>query len=360
MLRPVAMFGALIALAMALVMMVLVPRSGAILAERTKAIRSDLANALIVERQFLHPMDGLTLFITDTSRSGEMAGIFLNDQRDPERPVTYSAQHARLVREGKEARLVMLEGVALALGASGEQLTAVRFDQFVFDLSALIADDSARVPRPSEYQVGDLLHPTAAMLAGGHYTLADYVAEGHYKITLPLLAMIYPMIALVTLLAGGYRRSGFGERVVVAVGVAALLADPALRGARPGAGPGRALAADVPAAARGRRLPHRAAGAAVTGRRAAGPAGMTLSRYILRGFLRSVLAVFAVIALVIILFTSVENLRRFGESGANAWRRAAHHPPAGAGGALPGVPAGADAREPRSPSCASPAPASSW
>lgn len=44
---------------------------------------------------------------------------------------------------------------------------------------------------------------------------------------------------------------------------------------------------------------------------------MTLWRYILRGFLRSLLAVFAVIALVIILFNSVENLRRYDESGAN-------------------------------------------
>ena len=80
MLRPVAIFGALIALAMALVLMVLVPRSGAILAERTQAIRSDLANALIVERQFLHPVEGLTLFITDTSRAGR-------DGRDlPQRP----------------------------------------------------------------------------------------------------------------------------------------------------------------------------------------------------------------------------------------------------------------------------------
>jgi lipopolysaccharide export system permease protein len=43
---------------------------------------------------------------------------------------------------------------------------------------------------------------------------------------------------------------------------------------------------------------------------------VTLWRYILRGFLRAVLSVFAVIALVIILFTSVENLRRFGDSGA--------------------------------------------
>ena len=44
---------------------------------------------------------------------------------------------------------------------------------------------------------------------------------------------------------------------------------------------------------------------------------MTLWRYILRGFLRAVLAVFAVIALVIVLFTAVENLRRFGSSGAS-------------------------------------------
>ena len=43
---------------------------------------------------------------------------------------------------------------------------------------------------------------------------------------------------------------------------------------------------------------------------------MTLLRYILRGFLRALLAVFAVIALVILLFTSVENLRRFGDTGA--------------------------------------------
>ena len=151
MLRPVALFGALVAVLMALVLMVLVPQSGAILAERTRAIRSDLANALIVERQFLHPAEGLTLFITDTGREGEMAGIFINDQRDPAHPVTYSAERAVLVREEDEARLVMFNGVALASGSNGSQLTAVRFDQFVFDLSDLIREEGDRVPRPSEY-----------------------------------------------------------------------------------------------------------------------------------------------------------------------------------------------------------------
>jgi lipopolysaccharide export system permease protein len=179
MLRPVAIFGALIAIAMAIVLNLLIPRSGAILADRTREIRSDLANALIVERQFLHPAEGLTLFITDTSREGEMAGIFLNDQRDLERVVTYSAQRAMLLREGMEARLVMLEGVALSVGRN-DQLTAVRFDQFVFDLSELIADEGQRVPRPSEFGVARLLDPTPEMLASNRYTVADFVSEAHY------------------------------------------------------------------------------------------------------------------------------------------------------------------------------------
>jgi lipopolysaccharide export system permease protein len=222
--RPVALFGLLVAAAMAVVVMVLVPRGGAALAERTQEIRSDLASALIVERQFLHPIKGLTLFISDTDRAtGAMSGVFLHDQRDPLRPVTYSAETALLLREGDEARLVMRDGVALALSEDGTQLNSIDYDQFVFDLSELIRPDDARSPRPSEYTVLQLLNPTAEMLAGNKDRRGQYIAEAHYKLTLPMLAFLYPPIALVTLLAGGFRRSGFGRRVIVAVAVAVLL-----------------------------------------------------------------------------------------------------------------------------------------
>jgi lipopolysaccharide export system permease protein len=222
-LRPVALFGGLIAAAMAVVLLVLVPRGGAALAVRTAEIRSDIAGALIVERQFLHPLPGLTLFIAATDRAGAMTGVFLHDQRDPERPVTYSAASARLLSDGDDARLVMREGVALALGGAGGQLSAVDYDEFVYDLSELVQSDDARAPRPEEYPLRLLLRPTPEMLERGRYGLGDYLAEGHYKIVLPLLAWLYPAIALVTLLAGGYRRSGFGRRVIVAVAVATLL-----------------------------------------------------------------------------------------------------------------------------------------
>lgn len=222
-LRPVAVFGVMIAVLLAIVLQVLVPVSGRMLAERTRSIRSDLANALVVDRQFLHPLSGLTLFISGVGQAGEMEGIFLNDQRDPNRVVTYSAERALLVRDEAEARLVMSDGVALTSAVGGGQLNSVRFDQFVFDLSDVLSEDGERVPRPSEYGVRDLLSPTPEMLAHERYGLGDYLSEGHYKLALPLLALFYPVIALVTLLAGGYRRSGFGRRVIVAIGVCVIL-----------------------------------------------------------------------------------------------------------------------------------------
>ena len=117
----------------------------------------------------------------------------------------------------------MLDGIALAVEAQSGQLSSVQFDRFVFDLSEMLEDSGPRTPRPSEYPVPALLAPTADMLASGRYSRARYVSEGHYKIATPLLAMLYPAMALATLLAGGYRRSGFGRRVIVAVGAALIV-----------------------------------------------------------------------------------------------------------------------------------------
>jgi lipopolysaccharide export system permease protein len=220
--RSVAAFASGIFVAMALVTLILVPRGAAALADRTQEIRSDLAGSLIVERQFVHPMPGLTLFIDDTSRVGEMAGLFLHDERDPANPVTYTAEQALLLREGDQARLVMVDGVALARRA-GASLNTVTFEQFVFDLTALVEGDGTRTPRPAEYPLLQLLNPTPEMLAAGNYTRGSYLAEAHWKLALPALSMLYPLIALVTLIGSPYRRGGFGVRVVVSIAISVVL-----------------------------------------------------------------------------------------------------------------------------------------
>jgi lipopolysaccharide export system permease protein len=222
-LRPILALGLFVAVAMAATVTLFVPWGATALNERTREIRADLAGALIVERQFLHPAKGLTLYISETDRDGTMRGVFLHDQRDPANPVTYVTEIARLLREGDEARLVMDEGQALTRDPAGGELSAVAFDRFVYDLSDLVRPEGARRPRPAEYPIGLLLRPTPEMLEQGSIGLGGYLAEGHYKIAQSLLALLYPAVALVTILAGGFRRSGFGRRVIVAVAVCVVL-----------------------------------------------------------------------------------------------------------------------------------------
>jgi lipopolysaccharide export LptBFGC system permease protein LptF len=68
-----------------------------------------------------------------------------------------------------------------------------------------------------------LLAPDAEMLASERYSRGAYVSEGHWKLVLPLLAMLYPAVALVTLLGGRYRRGGFGVRVVASIAICVAL-----------------------------------------------------------------------------------------------------------------------------------------
>ena len=319
MLRPVALFGVLIGLAMAIVLTVLVPRSGAILAERTRAIRSDLANALIVERQFLHPLPGLTLFITDTSRQGEMAGIFLNDQRDPERPVTYSAQRALLVREGMEARLVMQEGVALTTGVgTAAHLGALRpvrlrplraHQRGERARAAAVGIPGAVAPRPHARDAGGrTLRPRRLRLRG---PLQDHHAAPRHDLSddraRHAARRRLPAQRLRQAGGGGDRRGD---------ALAGPRCSPPAPASRSAPSSGRSCTCRRSSASS--TSPCCSSGSAASGgrERRHGARGVTLWRYILRGFLRAVLAVFAVIALVIVLFTVVENLRRFGESGA--------------------------------------------
>ena len=143
--------------------MVLVPRGGAALAERTREIRSDLAGALIVERQFLHPVEGAdALHLRHRPVGRDVAASSCTTSATRRGPSPIRPKARCLLRDGDEARLVMRDGVALGLSEGGAQLNAVDYEQFVFDLSELIDEEDARAPRPAEYPVRLLLDPTPA------------------------------------------------------------------------------------------------------------------------------------------------------------------------------------------------------
>ena len=214
--RPVLIFGLGISIATFLITNFIAPTADKRLLESRHEIRTELANALIREGRFLHPVEGLTIFIRDTNDEGQMRGLFLHDQRDPERPVTYTAERALFLRSGDVARLGMSEGTALSYSPERKLLARVRFDDLTYDISDLISDEAAPL-RPNVLPTWQLLNPGPEIRAMERFRAGAFAAAGHERIVFGLHALLMPLLALGVMLTGGYQRRGFGKRILGAV-----------------------------------------------------------------------------------------------------------------------------------------------
>lgn len=238
--RPLVVFGLAIGTATLLITNLVAPWGARELAANRAEIRSEIANSLIREGRFLHPVDGLTIFIRETSTDGRMSGLFLHDERDPATPVTYTATEAVLARDDEIARLVMRDGAALTWSAADKVLARVQFQSFSYDLSELIATGGGDPLDPDILSTSDLFDPPVWMRAAPGFEPAAMLAEGIERIVLALDALLLPLVALAAMLSGGYQRRGFSARIFAAIGgglalvaggvlgKSAILANPAI------------------------------------------------------------------------------------------------------------------------------------
>jgi lipopolysaccharide export system permease protein len=219
--RHVSIFGALVMVAMSVVTLYLMPASSTRMRERISDIRADVANALIREGQFIHPAEGVTLYIRRAAPDGQMLGLFVQDDRDPDTRVTYTAESAALVRTEEGPRLVMFNGMAQQLTTSTKALSVLSFEKLVYDLAQLMGDDEeARRLKPSEHYAWELVAPSDEVLDGRPPD--KFVAEGHEQLSAPLYAVALPLVALACLLGPGFRRRGYGKRLAAAMALGAV------------------------------------------------------------------------------------------------------------------------------------------
>ncbi len=211
--KVVMIFGLCVMTALFVLIIFLQPAATTRLGNKTDGLRRDAAAALLREKQFINQSEGITVYIQKSSNAGEVLGLFLNDQRDKENPITYAADEALLLQDNNELRFIMSNGTMQSFNAGTGSLDIIEFDQFVLDLSDLISLHSGRNRLPIEYKVSELLSPQKIVDEGGSRGYNTYFAEAHNKLALPILGFALPLIAAAMLLTAKYRRSGFGLRI---------------------------------------------------------------------------------------------------------------------------------------------------
>ena len=306
---------------------VLVPVSRTMMAERQVEMNENVSAKFLSEGQFLHPADGITLFIRKITPDGELRGVFLSDARATGTRTTYTAQRALLVKGTSGPKLVMFDGMAQTLDLADRRLATTGFHDFTYDIGALIGGARRGGRDMAELGTWELLHPTAATLQATGARRAALVFEGNTRFAGPLSAMAAALLGFASAAdrrvqpvrhraaddAGDRaadrdaasdqrrRRSRAEGRPAVATGLSA--GDLRLRRWHL---PAVVVAAPAAAATR-----PRAAGGGGVGR---GSGGMTLSFYIARKFLTAFVAVSLVFAGLLGLLDMVEQIRRFANT----------------------------------------------
>lgn len=217
--RPVLFFG-LIVMAMQLVLTnLLVPMSQARLAARTAEVSENLTARVLNAGRFLHPAEGMTLYIREISPLGELNDIFLSDQRKPTERTIYTAEQALLVREEAQIRLVMLDGQSQVLALPDSRLAVTRFDTLTIDLTGLLGKRAASGLSVRETPTPALLADEDQVMQATGASRAVLREEVHSRLASPLLAVAAPLMGFAALMLGGFSRFGMVRQIALAVGL---------------------------------------------------------------------------------------------------------------------------------------------
>ncbi len=181
--------------------------------------KTDLASVLVKEGSFTHPTSDLTVYAGSRESGGHLKNILLHDATDPTSPVTYLAEDGQIVVRDDVPALVMNQGSRQSLSTDG-RYGFLSFDEYVFDLKDFVKTDDEFFLKLSDRYLHELLFPDMTRKWERENTPKVW-AEAHYRLSSPLYAPVFALIAIVAVIGGSFSRMGYGRRIAVAA-VAAL------------------------------------------------------------------------------------------------------------------------------------------
>jgi lipopolysaccharide export system permease protein len=176
------------------------------------SIRHNYSSVLLQEGAFNTVADGVTVYVRERHSDGELLGILVHDERDPERPVTMMAERGALVQTPSGPRVVMITGNRQVVERTHERLSLLYFDRYTVDFNTVDPTEEERWREPRERFLNELFNPGDSV--DDQRNLAIMRAEGHQRLASPLLVVAFAMIGLAALLSGEFNRRGQLRRIL--------------------------------------------------------------------------------------------------------------------------------------------------
>ncbi len=233
--RPVLAIAGLAMLLCYVLNLWVVPASQAAFRAWQFEIRNELVAILVQEGVFSSIGGDLTVYARYRDPDGTLRGILVHDAREVGAPVTILAESGHIAPGPNGPRVTLengqrqqVEKVAPPPGslpgtAQQFRLSVLSFSENSVDLArARNSEADSRYRNAQERTLDELLHPDPAEHIPER-DLRRFAAEAHQRLTSPLNAVSYALVALATALTGQFRRHGGSLRLFTGIAVVVAL-----------------------------------------------------------------------------------------------------------------------------------------
>lgn len=199
------------------------PLSSSGMLQMRQVIKAQYSALLFREGVFNAVVPGLTVFVRNRDRMGELRGLMIHDGREKDKePVTVLAKRGLIVATDQGQQVMVYDGSRQSLNKDTGLLDRLEFERYSIELPDSAGPVQQRWREPGERTFPELLKPDPDG-KDDPKTRREFMIEAHRRIVNPLLAPCFTVVALCFLLLGPSDRRGQGWRIAAAVVVTIVL-----------------------------------------------------------------------------------------------------------------------------------------
>ncbi len=213
---PAILLGLLISVVLWGVTMWVAPASLAKMQNMRQELKAEFSTFIFREGIFNSVGKGLTVYIRERSENGELSGLLIYDTRDKTKlPSTVLAKRGIVVANEDGHQVIVYDGSRQEYNPKTGILQKLAFDRYTIDLPEG-GSVRQRWAEPDERTIIELLNPDPNNKRDIE-SLRTFKVEIHRRLTSPLLALTFSLIALSALLLGPVDRKGQTYKIAIAL-----------------------------------------------------------------------------------------------------------------------------------------------
>jgi lipopolysaccharide export system permease protein len=185
-------------------------------------VRANVVSSIVQPGRFTAIENGVTIHIRERRPNGQLAGIFLDDRRNPNERITILAEIGELLDNASGTYLVLQKGVVQRYEVGQRDPAMVAFDRYAFDLSQFSGGAQSVRYSIRERYLWQLLFPDPK----DQFYIEQpdqFRAELHDRLIAPLYPLAFVVIAYAYLGAPRTTRQSRTLSMLGAIGGVALL-----------------------------------------------------------------------------------------------------------------------------------------